>query len=270
MIENSTNSSLRSAILNLGFNSLHAGSPRQDVQVAYGEGFKRARSAAAELVAAIMPIAPAASDEQAKVDDLAALVRQLAHSLKKVNPDSDLAMRAVDYLQRQGLTGNPLRVAATPETVQSQQVATPSKTADLPPLPDAQGWRYKAKQGVNHWDMRYWADRPSVGYRDDSEEELFTANQVLEYTKLAIEFTLEAGAVEIRNQTIDECAVVCAEIYQNHRDQYKGRGKWANQPNPRRADPHADGAADGASECEDAILALRTITNNAKEGMSHE
>lgn len=270
MTDNSTASSLHSAILNLGFNSLHAGSPRQDVQAAFGEGFKRARTAAAELVAAITPIAPAASDEQAKVDDLAALVRQLAHSLKKANPHSDLAMRAMDYLQRKGLTGNPLRVAAIPETVQAQQVATPSKTADLPPLPDAQGWRYKAKQGVNHWDMRYWADRPSVGYRDDSEEALFTSNQVIEYAKLAIESIVTPGAEGIRNQAVDDCAKVCAEIYENHRDQYKGRGKWANQPNPRRADPHADGAADGASECEDAILALRTISNNVKEGISHE
>lgn len=43
------------------------------------------------------------------VDDLAALVRQLAHSLKKSSLDNDLADKAVDYLRRKGLQGSPLR-----------------------------------------------------------------------------------------------------------------------------------------------------------------
>jgi hypothetical protein len=49
-----------------------------------------------------------AQDEN-QVDDLAALVRQLVYSLKKSQPDSDLAKRAMDYLVRQGLQGSPLR-----------------------------------------------------------------------------------------------------------------------------------------------------------------
>lgn len=48
--------------------------------------------------------APAAS-----VDDLAALVRQLVHSLRKAAPGNDLSDRAVDYLTRHGLQGLPLR-----------------------------------------------------------------------------------------------------------------------------------------------------------------
>lgn len=60
------------------------------------------------------------------------------------------------------------------------------------------------------------------------------------------------GAVE---QALEAAADVCGAIYQKHRDQYKGRGEFAPD-NPRRADPHADGCADGASECEDAIRAL--------------
>jgi len=52
---------------------------------------------------------PAGTEGEAKVDDLAALVRQLVHSLKKANPNSDLAARAQDYLRRKGLAGNPLR-----------------------------------------------------------------------------------------------------------------------------------------------------------------
>lgn len=45
----------------------------------------------------------------AEVGDLAALVRQLAHSLRKAAPGHELANRAVDYLVRKGLQGSPLR-----------------------------------------------------------------------------------------------------------------------------------------------------------------
>lgn len=43
------------------------------------------------------------------VDDLAALVRRLVHSLSKAAPDNTLPAKAVDYLQRKGLQGSPLR-----------------------------------------------------------------------------------------------------------------------------------------------------------------
>ena len=43
------------------------------------------------------------------VDDLSALVRQLAHRLGKAAPDSDLPAKALDYLKRMGLQGSPLR-----------------------------------------------------------------------------------------------------------------------------------------------------------------
>lgn len=43
------------------------------------------------------------------IDELAMLVRQLAHSLKKSKPDSKLPAKAVDYLVRHGLQGSPLR-----------------------------------------------------------------------------------------------------------------------------------------------------------------
>lgn len=60
----------------------------------------------------------------------------------------------------------------------------------------------------------------------------------------------------IRAAALEEAADVCGAIMSDHWAQYKGHGKWAGQDNPRRADPHADGASDGASECEDAIRAL--------------
>lgn len=44
-----------------------------------------------------------------KVDDLAMLVRQLVHSLRKHSPDNTTAARAVDYLKRHELQGSPLR-----------------------------------------------------------------------------------------------------------------------------------------------------------------
>lgn len=81
-----------------------------DDEVAYGS-FTKAR---AFLIAYIDGrIARAAPDE--RVEDLAALVRQLVHSLNKAKPDSDLAKRAVDYLQHKGLAGSPLRAATSPQ-----------------------------------------------------------------------------------------------------------------------------------------------------------
>lgn len=41
--------------------------------------------------------------------DLTQLVARLAHSLSKAAPDHDLPAKALDYLQREGLTGSPLR-----------------------------------------------------------------------------------------------------------------------------------------------------------------
>lgn len=43
------------------------------------------------------------------VDDLSALVRQLAQRLRKAAPDNDLPEKALDYLKRKGLQGSPLR-----------------------------------------------------------------------------------------------------------------------------------------------------------------
>jgi hypothetical protein len=63
---------------------------------------------APRILQAVQPAAPA------DLDDLAALTRQLVYALKKAKPDSDLAARAVNYLQRKGLAGSPLR-AAPPE-----------------------------------------------------------------------------------------------------------------------------------------------------------
>lgn len=44
-------------------------------------------------------------------DDLAALVRRLAHALRKAEPDNELSDKALDYLKRNGLTGSILRDA---------------------------------------------------------------------------------------------------------------------------------------------------------------
>ena len=47
--------------------------------------------------------------------DLAALVAQLVRALRKAAPEHDLPARALDYLQREGLCGSPLR--ETPNVV---------------------------------------------------------------------------------------------------------------------------------------------------------
>lgn len=44
-----------------------------------------------------------------RVEDLAALVRRLAHALDKPSGNTLLARQALDYLKRHGLQGSPLR-----------------------------------------------------------------------------------------------------------------------------------------------------------------
>lgn len=51
------------------------------------------------------------ADLERVTDDLAALVRRLANSLRKAAPDNDLSSEALDYLTRTGLQGSPLRDA---------------------------------------------------------------------------------------------------------------------------------------------------------------
>ncbi len=50
-----------------------------------------------------------AEDLQRNVGDLAMLVAQLVRALRKAAPEHDLPARALDYLQREGLCGSPLR-----------------------------------------------------------------------------------------------------------------------------------------------------------------
>lgn len=66
--------------------------------------------------------------------------------------------------------------------------------------------------------------------------------------------------VDARDAALEQAAAICDGISQDHRDQYKGRGKY-EPTNPRRADPHADGCSDGANECSDAIRALKSKPN---------
>lgn len=43
------------------------------------------------------------------VDDLAQLVKRLAHALKKSTPNNDLPKKALDYLRREQILGEPMR-----------------------------------------------------------------------------------------------------------------------------------------------------------------
>lgn len=69
--------------------------------------------------------------DRGKVDELAMLVRQLVHSLRKLAPDNDLTDRALDYLKRNGLAGTFLRGNSTfvPENVPAQ--LKPSKASEV-------------------------------------------------------------------------------------------------------------------------------------------
>ena len=55
--------------------------------------------------------APRGTGNDLLVDDLASLLRRLAHSLRKAAPDNDLPGKALDYLQRHGQAGAVLRGA---------------------------------------------------------------------------------------------------------------------------------------------------------------
>lgn len=47
------------------------------------------------------------------VDDLAALVQRLVRAIHTANPSNTFADKAMDYLKRKGLQGNPLRADKT-------------------------------------------------------------------------------------------------------------------------------------------------------------
>ncbi len=61
------------------------------------------------------------SHAEACPEDLAAIVRQLAYSLRKAKPDHTGPARAMEYLKRHGLQGNILR--AQPEPVDGIELA---------------------------------------------------------------------------------------------------------------------------------------------------
>ncbi|MBB1599526.1 hypothetical protein [Variovorax sp. UMC13] len=71
---------------------------------------------------------------QASVDDLAALVRRLARSLRKAAPDNALPDQALDYLRRHGLEASILRAtppqATLPASETVELVASYRATAD--------------------------------------------------------------------------------------------------------------------------------------------
>ena len=73
------------------------------------------------LGSSLLPRPPQVDEASGSVvDDLSALVRQLAHRLGKAAPDSDLPARALDYLKRKGLQGSPLRNAGDQISRQAQ------------------------------------------------------------------------------------------------------------------------------------------------------
>ena len=55
--------------------------------------------------------APRGKGNELLVDDLASLLRRLAHSLRKAEPGNDLVERALDYLKRHGQAVSVLREA---------------------------------------------------------------------------------------------------------------------------------------------------------------
>lgn len=80
----------------------------------------------AELRLAIQA-APAAPGSV--MGDMATLVKQLVQNLRKAAPDNDLADKALDYLERHGLLGSPLRVHSDDAAVDRFAAALKAKLA---------------------------------------------------------------------------------------------------------------------------------------------
>ena len=71
------------------------------------------------------------ADLERVTDDLAALVRRLARSLRKAAPDHDLPSKALDYLARNGLQGSPLRDGDAVHNVEVTGAARPYCAASV-------------------------------------------------------------------------------------------------------------------------------------------
>ena len=54
--------------------------------------------------------------QQFTLDELAMLTRKLVQRLRKASPGDESAGKALDYLKRKGLAGNPLRATKEPST----------------------------------------------------------------------------------------------------------------------------------------------------------
>lgn len=79
-------------------------------------------------------VRPLLETQKFQLDELAMLTRMLIRALRKVAPENKTAARAVDYLKRKGLTGNPLR-GTFPGMQEAKNVPSP---ADQLCLSDAQ------------------------------------------------------------------------------------------------------------------------------------
>lgn len=76
-----------------------------------------------------------AEELQRNVGDLAMLVAQLVRALRKAAPEHELPARALDYLQREGLCGSPLR--ETPNVELSGGASRPSALTQMLGLENA-------------------------------------------------------------------------------------------------------------------------------------
>jgi len=72
----------------------------------WGDSIAFARAIESAVRAEYADVPPAMDDVAA---NLAMAVKQLCHALKRHEPDSDAAARAMQYLQKHSLIGSPLR-----------------------------------------------------------------------------------------------------------------------------------------------------------------
>lgn len=61
-------------------------------------------------------VRPLLAAQQFTLDELAMLTRKLVQQLRKASPGNESAEKALDYLKRKGLAGNPLRATKEPST----------------------------------------------------------------------------------------------------------------------------------------------------------
>ena len=101
-------------------------------------------------------------------NNLAAIVRRLAHAIREVSPDHDLPGKALDYLKREGFAGQPLRKVGASNTARPP---TPTGWSDTDWLKHLQEQHPLSGLHINQGSMDAAADAYEAEYSAAKEKQ---------------------------------------------------------------------------------------------------